>query len=178
MESIIFIARYNDTGDNLTPILLTSVNSLSPTTPPINTKLWVSPWIFAQNQNGSNWILRGPGEIDLWKKREVKSHVRLPLMVLHISSGHQMISNCSPLIRHFKVFTICVFESQQGHFYNMENLDQSSLPPLIKNPETEMSQQGIEPRPPAYWVGTLPKSYLLCRWFRFAQLAKGKKSRP
>ncbi len=122
------------------------------------------------------------------KKHEFKIHFRLPLMVLHISSGHQMISNCLPLIRHFKVFGICVFESRRGHYYNMENLDQSSLPTLIKNPETEMSWLGIEPRPPAYRVRTLPKSYLdrllrnydplLCRWFRFAQLAKGKKSRP
>ncbi len=104
MESIIFIASNNDTDDNLSPMLLTSVNSLSPTTPAINTKLWISPRIlfFAQIQNGSNRILRGPGETDLWKKHEVKSHVRLPFMVLHISSGHQMISNCSPLIRHFK----------------------------------------------------------------------------
>jgi hypothetical protein len=52
---------------------------------------------------------------------------------------------------------------QQGHERKytegvMEELDRSSLHPLIKHPETDTSRPGIELRPPASQAGTLPKS--------------------
>jgi hypothetical protein len=43
----------------------------------------------------------------------------------------------------------------------MEELHQSSLPPLIKHTKTDMSRPGIEPQPPASQTDTKERSRML-----------------
>ncbi len=72
-----FIADRNDHGDNLLPVLLRPVNSLSlvSLTPAINTKLQIFPRIFVQICNGPKRILSGPGKLIHDKKPELENLV-------------------------------------------------------------------------------------------------------
>ncbi len=60
---------------NLSPVSLTSLNSLLPVlfTPAININSQISPRIFEKIQNDPNGILMGLGDTDSWKKPELEN---------------------------------------------------------------------------------------------------------
>ncbi len=51
------------------------------TTPAINTKLRISSRIFVKIRSGPNWIRRGPGETDSWKKPELEISCQTPFIL-------------------------------------------------------------------------------------------------
>jgi hypothetical protein len=76
-----FAAGVVDNGGNLPPVLLTPVANLPlvSLTPLVHRDLWISPRIFEKIWNDPNFIIRGLGEGDSWKKPEAKNLVTLSL---------------------------------------------------------------------------------------------------
>ncbi len=171
------------------------------TTPVVNLELQISPRILEKIRNSPNGILWGWGETDSWKKPEAKkSRDTVPLkgqcheifcfwffswisFPLAPEYSIKTVSNFSENSRSYSQLKLC--HRCQRHRWRMEKIfNQKNFNNFVWSP---LGSRGniyinfclqVHFQVSAAWYCSHYLPPVLCRWFRFAQLAKGKKSRP